>query len=119
MIAYNLSASTEWNEKRVNVNVSHLYTATGDYFCFVLCHALQGERVYVSFRVCLSGMDDFLREWYDSTVVWVQIFYLFVIHGRYLVFTMYVGGVHAFMNCSLRLGWSEEVKPVLSESEEQ
>ena len=23
------------------------------------------------------------------------------------------------MNCSLRLGWSEEVKPVLSESEEQ
>ena len=37
VIGYNLSASTEWNEKRVNVNVSNLYTAAGDYFCFVLC----------------------------------------------------------------------------------
>ena len=32
VIAYNLTASTEWNEKRVNVNVSNLYTATGNYF---------------------------------------------------------------------------------------
>ena len=29
------------------------------------------------------------------------------------------GGVHTFMNYSLRMGWSEEVKPLLSESEEQ
>ena len=28
LITYNLSASTEWNEKRVNVNVSNLNTAT-------------------------------------------------------------------------------------------
>ena len=49
VIGYNLSASTEWNEKRVNVNVSNLYTATGDYFCFVLFYALSGECVYVSF----------------------------------------------------------------------
>ena len=40
VIAYNLSASTEWNEKRVNVNVSNLYTATEDYFYFVLYYAL-------------------------------------------------------------------------------
>ena len=31
---------------------------------------------------------------------------------------MWAGGVHAFMNCNLRLSWSEEVKPVLFEREE-
>ena len=41
----------------------------------------------VSFRVWLSERDDFRRKWYNSTVVWVKIFYLFVIHGCYLVFT--------------------------------
>ena len=41
--------NTEWNETRVNVNVSNLYTATGDYFCFVLCYALLGECVSVFF----------------------------------------------------------------------
>ena len=31
----------------------------------------------VSFRVWLSGRDDFRREWYNSTYcVWVKIFYL-------------------------------------------
>ena len=43
----------------------------------------------VSFRVWLSGRDDFRREWYNSTYcVWVKIFYLFVIRGCYLVLTM-------------------------------
>ena len=55
--------NTEWNEKKVNVNVSNLYTATGDYFCFELCYALQGECVSVSFRVWLLGRDGFRREW--------------------------------------------------------
>ena len=32
---------------------------------------------------------------------------------------MGAGDVHAFMNCNLRLGWSEDVKPVLFESEER
>ena len=73
----------------------------------------------VSFRVWLSGRDDFRREWYNSTVVWVKTIYLFVIRGCYLLLTMEAGGVHAFMNCSLRMGWSEEVKPLLCESEEQ
>ena len=44
--------------------------------------------ITVSFRVWLSG-DDLRREWYKSTYcVWVKIFYLFVIRGCYLVFTM-------------------------------
>ena len=42
----------------------------------------------VSFRVWLSGRDDFRREWYNSTVVWVKIIYSFVIRGCYLLFTM-------------------------------
>ena len=43
----------------------------------------------VSFRVWLSGRDDFRREWYNSTYcVWVKIFYLFVIRGCYLVLIM-------------------------------
>ena len=29
----------------------------------------------VSFRVWLSGRDDFRREWYNSTGVWVKIIY--------------------------------------------
>ena len=42
----------------------------------------------VYFCVWLSGRDDFRREWYKSTVVWVKIFYMFVIRGCYLVLTM-------------------------------
>ena len=67
----------------------------------------------VSFRVWLSGRDDFRREWYNSTVVWVQIIYLLVIRGCYLLSTMEAGGVHAFVDCSLRMGWSDEIKPLL------
>ena len=44
--------------------------------------------ITVSFRVWLSGRDDFRRGWYNSIIGWVQIFYLFVIRGCYLVFTM-------------------------------
>ena len=33
----------------------------------------------VSFRVWLSGRDDFRREWYNSTAMWVKMFYLFPI----------------------------------------
>ena len=73
----------------------------------------------VFFRVWLSGRDDFRKEWYNSTVVWVKIIYLFVIRGCYLLLTMEAGGVHAFMDCSFRIDWSEEVKPLLCESEEQ
>ena len=47
-----------------------------------------GDMMTVSFRVWLSGRDDFRREWYNSTLVWVKIFYLFVIRGCYLVLTM-------------------------------
>ena len=38
---------------------------------------------------------------------------LYRVNMCYLVLTMRRGGVHAFMNCNLRLDWSEEVKPVL------
>ena len=65
---------------------------------------LASRDMTVSCRVWLSGRDDFRREWYNSTVVWVKVFYLFVIGGCYLVLTMGAGGVHAFMNCNLRLG---------------
>ena len=34
------------------------------------------------------GRDNFRREWYNSTVVWVKIIYLFVIRECYLVLTM-------------------------------
>ena len=50
---------------------------------FVTC---SGKVVSVTFCVWLLK-NDFRREWYDSTVVWVQIFYLFVIGGCYLVLT--------------------------------
>ena len=43
----------------------------------------------VSFRVWLSGRDDFRRAWYNSTYcLWVKMFSLFVIRECYLVFTM-------------------------------
>ena len=56
------------------------------YLCSRDCLASRG--VTVSFRVWLSGRDDFRREWYNGTVVWVKIIYLFVIRGCYLLFTM-------------------------------
>ena len=52
---------------------------------FVTC---SGRVVPDTFCVWLSGRDDFRREWYKSTLVWVKIFYLFVIGGCYLVLTM-------------------------------
>ena len=52
---------------------------------FVTC---SGRVVPVAFCVWLSGRDDFRREWYNSTVVWVKNKYLFVIGGCYLVLTM-------------------------------
>ena len=41
LIAYNIIVSSEWNDTRINdVNVSNLYTATGNFVWFVLCYAL-------------------------------------------------------------------------------
>ena len=53
--------NTEWNETRVNVNVSNLYTATGDNFCFVLCYALLGECVSVFFPFFFSYLSLYYR----------------------------------------------------------
>ena len=45
--------------------------------------------------------------------MWVKIIYLFVMRGCYLLLTMEAGGAHAFVDCSLRTGWSEEVELLL------
>ena len=43
----------------------------------------------VVFRVWLSGRDDFRREWYNSSIVWVKIIYL-VCHPRVLPYIYHV-----------------------------
>ena len=72
------SFSTRWHFFFFCITV-FLFPKSGDF---------ASRDMTVSFRIGLSGRDGFRRDWYNSTVMWVKIIYLFVIRGCYLLFTM-------------------------------